>query len=124
MIHATEARVATPNARKYALQLGKHWGHNLHVTEAGDARLVTFPKNARGAQWEGDAIVTLRPEGDTLVCRIDASEANQREGLKSAVERHIERFAFREEALSFAWIDRMPPAEDAAPSDGEVQGQA
>lgn len=103
MTFISEARAQTPNARKYALQLGKHWQHNLHVEVDGDARRITFPRDARGASWAEDALVTLQPDEGALVCRIEASEPGQMEGLKRAVERHVDRFAFREGGLSYDW---------------------
>lgn len=108
MASGSEARVPTPHARKYALQLGKHWQHNLRVEEDGDTRRITFPRDARGAAWAGDALVTLEPEKEVLVCRIEASEPGQLEGLKGAVERHVDRFAFREDGLSYDWKDFDP----------------
>lgn len=115
MTFVTEARVATPNARRYAHQLGKHWAHNMAVTEQGDNRLITFPRDSRGANWQSDAVVTLAPDGDVLVCRIEASEEGQRDGLKAAVERHVDRFAFREDQLVYEWRD--------APAGGGDDGQ-
>jgi len=106
MTFVAEARVPTSNARKYALQLGKHWQHNLAVEEDGDVRRVTFPRDARGATWQGDALITLAPEEESLVCRIEASEPGQRDGLKGAVERHVDRFAYREAPLQYDWVDQ------------------
>lgn len=105
MIFVSEAHVETPHAARYAAQVGKHWAHNLDVVEDGDARIITFPKDARGADWPDTATVTLRPRGDQLLCRIVASAVEQRDGLKGAVERHIDRFAFREGALTYVWRD-------------------
>jgi hypothetical protein len=102
----TEARVRTANARKYALQVGKHWAHNLRVEERKEAVVITFPRDARGADWPDEAVVTLTADGDALVCRIEASAAGQREGLKGAVARHVDRFAFREEPLQYDWQDQ------------------
>lgn len=65
MKFVSEARVATPHARKYAAQLGKHWAHDLSVAEDGDARCITFPRDARGASWTGDAFIM--DEGETTV---------------------------------------------------------
>lgn len=95
--------VPTDNAGKYAAQLGKHWSHNLAVEEKGNAVVVTFPRNARGADWPGDAVVTLAPEAGALRCCIEATSEGQRDGLKGAVERHVDRFAFREAPLEFDW---------------------
>jgi hypothetical protein len=47
----------------------------------------------------------MTAEPDVLVCRIDASEPGQLEGLKGDVARHLDRFAFREAPLSFPWQD-------------------
>jgi hypothetical protein len=102
----SEARVRMPNSRKYALQVGKHWAHNLHVEERGEAIAITFPKDTRGADWPGEAVVTLTPEADALICRIDASAPGQRDGLKDAVARHVDRFAFREDPLQYDWQDQ------------------
>ncbi len=101
-----EARVPTKLGSRYASQTAKHWAHNLAVEEQGEAWRIEFPHDARGADWPGKAIVTLTPEADHLVCHIAASASGQRDGLKGAVERHVERFAFREGALCFDWTDK------------------
>ncbi|MGB5484845.1 DUF2218 domain-containing protein [Parasphingorhabdus sp.] len=105
MNYITEAQVPTNNAKRYATQLGKHWAHNLTVEEKGEAFLITFPKDARGADWPGDAVVTLEPADGGLLCHIKASAEGQRDGLKGAVERHVDRFAFREAPLTYKWQD-------------------
>lgn len=101
----SNAAVKTNNAKKYSAQLGKHWSHNLSVSEHRDDVHIVFPKDARGADWPDDALVVLAPKTDALHCRIEASAAGQLDGLKGAVERHIDRFAFREGALSYIWQD-------------------
>lgn len=105
MTFCSEARVPTDHAKKYVTQLGKHWSHNLEVSEQGTSVHVVFPKDARGADWPGDALVVLAPEEGALRCRIEASAAGQLEGLQGAVERHVDRFAFREAPLTFEWQD-------------------
>ena len=70
--------------------------------DANEGR-VTFPRDARGADWPGDALVTMTAREGVLLCRIDASAAGQLEGLKGAVARHLDRFAFREAPLTFDW---------------------
>lgn len=99
------ARVPTASGSRYLQQLCKHWAHNLAVEFDETRGKVTFPRDARGASWAGDGIVTFTAEADTLVCTIAASEAGQRDGLKGAVQRHLDRFAFREAPLAFDWHD-------------------
>jgi uncharacterized protein len=64
---------------------------------------VVFPRNARGADWPGDAMLTLQAHDDSLECRLEASAREQLEALKGVVARHLDRFAFREAPLQFDW---------------------
>jgi uncharacterized protein len=66
---------------------------------------VTFPRDARGADWPGNGLVTMIAHPDALACRIDASAEGQREELKGALARHLDRFAFREAPLRFEWVE-------------------
>lgn len=100
---SSEARVPTQHASRYLQQLCKHWAHNLAVEFTPEHGSVIFPKDARGASWQADARFVMTAEPDVLVCRIDASEPGQLEGLKGAVARHLDRFAFREAPLTFHW---------------------
>lgn len=100
------ARVPTASASRYLQQLCKHWSHNLEVTFDESEGRVVFPRDARGASWAGDAVVTFVATPDTLGCTISASEPGQLEGLKGAVARHLDRFAFREAPLQFDWVDQ------------------
>lgn len=97
------ALVPTPSASRYLQQLCKHWQHNLTVEYTADHGTVVFPRDARGADWPGDALVTFDARADTLDVRIDASADEQLEALKGAVARHVDRFAFREAPLAFDW---------------------
>jgi uncharacterized protein len=105
MMNSSTAHVPTKSGSKYLQQLCKHWAHNLAVEFTPEQGTVTFPKNARGADWPGDGLVTMIAHSETLECRIDASSAGQLEGLKGALARHLDRFAFREAPLSFDWVD-------------------
>jgi uncharacterized protein len=105
MTYVGTARVATPHASKYLQQLCKHWEHNLPVRFDAVHGEITFAKDARGADWPADAIVTLDAEADTLLLTINASAEGQRDGLKGALERHVDRFAFREAPLHYDWKD-------------------
>jgi hypothetical protein len=97
------AIVPTLSASRYLQQLCKHWAHNLDVEFDPQKGCVTFPKNARGAEWPGDGILTLSAGDMALTCQISASSPGQLTGLQGAVERHLNRFAFREGELAFSW---------------------
>lgn len=101
-----QGRAATAQASKYLQQLCKHWSHNLAVEFDAQRGRIVFPRDARGASWQGDAVVTFTADAAGLDCRIEASEAGQLAGLQGAVQRHLDRFAFREAPLAIAWEAR------------------
>jgi hypothetical protein len=97
------ASVPTSSGSKYLQQLCKHWSHNLIVEFTPDHGTVIFPKDARGADHPGDGLVIFDAGAGALQVRIDASSPAQLDGLKGAVARHLDRFAFREAPLAFEW---------------------
>lgn len=97
------AIVPTTGASKYLQQVCKHWQHNMVVEFTADHGTVAFPKDARGADWPGDAMVTFDAGADALTVKIEASAEGQLDALKGAVARHVDRFAFREAPLTYDW---------------------
>jgi hypothetical protein len=102
---ASAASVPTKSASRYLQQLCKHWAHNMAVEFDAERGTVIFPRDARGADWPGDAVFTMAAGPGTLDCRIEASAPGQLQALKGAVERHLDRFAFREAPLAYDWKD-------------------
>jgi len=105
MTFSSTAHVPTAKGSRYLQQLCKHWSHNLTVEFTPQAGTVVFPRNARGADWPGDATLSLLAREDALECRLEASAGEQLAALKDVVVRHLERFAFREAPLQFDWRD-------------------
>ena len=105
MTFNSTARVPTARASRYLQQLCKHWSHNLSVEFTPEAGKVIFPRDARGADWPGDATLILKAEAGVLECRLEASVEAQRDALKGVVSSHLDRFAFREAPLTFDWRD-------------------
>ena len=99
------AHIPTPNGSRYLQRLCRHWAHSLKVEFTPDAGTVIFPRDARGADWPGDATLELRAHADNLECRLACSAAGQREALEQAVTSHLERFAFKEGTLAVDWRD-------------------
>ena len=97
------ALVPTAHGSRYLQQLCKHWSHNLQVEFDAEQGRVTFPRDARGADWRGDGVATLTARDEMLEVRIDASAPGQLEALQSVVASHLDRFAFREAPLPFEW---------------------
>jgi uncharacterized protein len=88
MAVSATAMVPTNSASRYLQQLCKHWAHNMAVEFTPERGTVVFPRNARGADWPADGLVTMIAHEGALECRIDASIDGQRDGLKGALARH------------------------------------
>lgn len=101
--YVATADVPTTSASRYLQQLCKHWQHNLEVEFTTEQGSIVFPQDARGASRPGDAVVRLSAKDASMDIRIEATSEAQRDGLKGAVERHVDRFAFREAPLTYVW---------------------
>lgn len=102
-MNTSTAKVPTQNGSRYLQQLCKHWSHNLKVEFTPERGTIVFPRDARGADWPADGLVTMLARPETLDVTIEASSPEHLEGLKGAVARHLDRFAFREAPLTFEW---------------------
>ena len=58
---SAEALVPTAHASRYLQQLCKHWEHNLQVEFTPENGTVIFPKDARGADHPGAAVMRFNP---------------------------------------------------------------
>jgi uncharacterized protein len=95
-----EARIATPLAQRYLIQLCKHFEHRLPVVRAGAEGSITFPVGT----------CRLSAEADLLVLNAQAKDDEALEQLEQVVSRHLGRFAFRDKP-EIAW-QRLSAARD------------
>ncbi|PHK95264.1 hypothetical protein CR162_08825 [Pseudoroseomonas rhizosphaerae] len=101
----SRATVPTAHASRYIQQLCKHWSHSLAVEFDADQGRIVFPRDLRGADWPDAATLLLQARPEGLEYTLAASAEGQLAALKGTVERHLDRFAFREAPLAFAWKD-------------------
>lgn len=91
---ASQARVRTPKARNYLVQLCKHFAHSVPAT---------FADNRGRIQFDGGACELDADDASTLVIAVSAGGAENLTALEDVVERHLKRFTFNEE-LSVPWV--------------------
>ena len=83
---------------RYIQQLVSHRGHKMATTyDEGDG-MGLFPFSE-----QTNAVMTARPEGIGLTLTTADREENER--MRGVIERHIDRFAFREAPLTYEWND-------------------
>ncbi|MEP3047986.1 MAG: DUF2218 domain-containing protein [Roseibium sp.] len=85
--------VQTASASKYLQQLCKHFAHKVPAkwdTEQGE---VTFPAG----------FCRMDAASDRLTIRCEADEDRKISQMKSIIDNHIERFAWREK-LKLRWL--------------------
>jgi len=81
------AEIATAQARRYMIQLCKHFEHKLPVTYDDHTGRIALSVG----------VCRLAAAGDRLTLSGEAPDAAQLAQLQDVVARHLVRFAFREE---------------------------
>lgn len=84
---------------KYIRQLVSHWGHKFATSfDEGDG-MGTFPFSEHT-----NVVMTARAEGIAITLTTATRAENER--MRGVVERHVDRFAFREAPLTYLWKEQ------------------
>lgn len=89
----TSGYFTTANASRYLQQLCKHFGHKIEVSFDAHAGRIEFPMGP----------VTLTADAEKLTAHAEAADAEGIANVQSVIDRHLERFAFREEFKGMTW---------------------
>ena len=90
------ARVATPKARNYMIQMCKHFGHKLPVKYDDAGGRLQFEQRVCEFDITQPGILTIA---------LQADDERGLHAIEDIVDRHLRRFAFKEE-LAIAWVRR------------------
>lgn len=93
MTQSNTASAKTQHASKYLQQLCKHWSHKAEATFSPDAGHLVFPSGTT---------LTLSAHSDHLEMTTTVPADADLVQWQDVVDRHLERFAFREE-LEIIW---------------------
>ena len=91
---ASQARVQTPKARNYLIQLCKHFAHKIPAT---------FADNKGRIEFDGGVCELNAEDESALILAVSAGSADKLATLEDVVDRHLKRFAFKEE-LNVVWV--------------------
>ncbi len=86
---------ATPNASKYLQQLCKHFAHKIEVSFDETSGRIPFTLG----------LAEVSASDGALQVRFAEVADDQRADAKSVIDRHLERFAFREGFTAMNWQD-------------------
>lgn len=90
-----EARVTTERASHYIKTLCNHFAHKAETSFTDERGDVKFQFGTS----------EMLAEGDALVLRVQAEDAERLAIAKDVVGGHLERFAYRGETLKVEWTD-------------------
>jgi len=89
---SSRVEVETQHASRYLQQLSKHWAHKFETEFTPLLSKIALPL--------GEA--RLSANDTELVIEVTAHKSEDLTVLQDVVQRHIERFAFKE-SLAFVW---------------------
>ena len=95
-VSVSVARVPTHSASRYLQQLAKHWSHKLTVSFTAEEGTIDFPSGSR---------LNMRADDEMLDLALTVPEGEDAVRMRTVVEEHLDRFAFREGPLTFDWRD-------------------
>lgn len=90
------ARVPTLSASRYLQQLAKHWSHRMMVAFDAEEGAIDFPNGSR---------LEMKADSQTLDLLLRVPDGGDAARMRKVVEEHLDRFAFREGALTYDWRD-------------------
>lgn len=87
------AHFPTDHAAQYVATMAKHFGHKIAVEITGEAATLRFDAG------EG----RLVPQADGIALSVEAATAEDAAMLADVLERHLLRFAHRENPAALVW---------------------
>jgi uncharacterized protein len=101
---ATETAVTSQGFAKcekperYIKQLVSHWGHKYATSYDEGGATGSFPFSDTET-----AVMAVQPEG--IAITLVTGDHDRNVHMRGVIERHIDRFAFREAPLSYEWTE-------------------
>ncbi|GKY89136.1 DUF2218 domain-containing protein [Sinisalibacter aestuarii] len=89
---------ATEHGSKYLQQLCKHFGHKIETSFT----------ETEGACHFAFGTAHMQADGGGLTVRVELDDANHADQARSVIDKHLERFAFREDFKAMDWGQAEP----------------
>lgn len=91
-------RVTCSKPARYVQQLVSHWKHKMDASwePLANGGCATFP-------FSDDTFATMVCKQELISIQLTTPSVERNIEMRGVIERHIERFAFREAPLSYEW---------------------
>lgn len=97
---ATAACMASCAApERYIQQLASHWSHKFDAAYDKASATGTFA-------FSGQTYCTMAAREGGIAISLRTADAADNLRMRGVIEKHLDRFAFREAPLSYAWTDQ------------------
>ncbi len=104
-MHSRIGHAPTKSANRYLQQLCKHWNHKFPVTFDEHKGEIIFSEKSAGTVPATATAVLLTAHDDRIEIEITCPDSELHERMQGVVEKHLDRFAFREAPLTYVWGD-------------------
>ncbi len=88
------AHFPSVHATQYVATMAKHFGHKIAVETSGDTALMRFEAGTG----------LLQAQADGIAITVEATNQEDALMLADVVERHLLRFAHREDPTALIWV--------------------
>lgn len=92
-MHVITGHYATEHGSKYLQQLCKHFGHKIKTSFTETEGTCTFPFG----------IAAMQADAEGLTVRFELKKAKFADQARTVIDKHLARFAFREEFEAMDW---------------------
>ena len=81
---------------RYIQQVVSHWSHKMATSYADGTGTFPFSEHTH-------AVMVARPGG--IAITLTTADKDENAHMRGVIERHIDRFAFREAPLTYEWTE-------------------
>ena len=92
-------------ASRYVQQLVNHWGHKMATTWAANDAGGPCDGHAE-FPFSEDTLAAIDTSDGGITITLTTPDAEDNVRMRGVIERHLDRFAFREAPLSYEWTEK------------------
>ena len=94
---------------KYIQQVVSHWSHKMATSYDQETKTGAFPfsEHTSAVMSAREGETSSPAQGSGIAITLTTADREENERMRGVLERHIDRFAFREAPLSYIWTEQQ-----------------